>query len=189
MPSSASTQKMVELLDQAVQANGIESIANGVKDALIEVMKTGALHLDKDCTQPCPDSYGRRLLHNDPGGRYSVVAMIWGKGQGTPIHDHDNKWCVECVYQGDILVTSYEVCDTAEKDRVTVEFCGTQEAAIGNAGALIPPFDYHVIENKADATAVTIHVYGGEMNGCNVYVPVPNSTLYERQWKSLCYSD
>jgi 3-mercaptopropionate dioxygenase len=189
MPSSASTQKMVNRLDQAVQADCFKTITSGVKDALIELTKSGALKLDEDCTQPCPDSYGRRLLHNDPDGRYSVVAMIWGKGQGTPIHDHDDKWCVECVYQGDIVVTSYDVSETAEKDRVAVKLQGSEVAKLGSAGALIPPFDYHVIENKADETAVTIHVYGGEMTGCNVYVPIPDSPLFERQWKGLCYSD
>ena len=46
--------------------------------------------------------YGRRLLHRDPRGRYTVVVMTWGPGQGTPIHDHANLWCVECVYRGNV---------------------------------------------------------------------------------------
>lgn len=189
MTSDLSTQQMVERLDRAVQADSVRDITGGVKDALIQSVKDGGLTLDESVIQPCSDRYGRRLLHQDPAGRYSVVAMIWGKGQGTPIHDHDQKWCVECVYQGDIEVTSYEVCDAPEENKVTVEFCGTEQATVGSAGALIPPHDYHVIQNNKDITAVTIHVYGGEMTGCNIYVPVEGGTLYERQWKSLCYSD
>jgi predicted metal-dependent enzyme (double-stranded beta helix superfamily) len=189
MSSDLSTQQMVERLDRAVQADSVRGITSGVKDALIESVKDGSLSLDESVLVPCPDGYGRRLLHQDPEGRYSVVAMIWGEGQGTPIHDHDDKWCVECVYQGNIDVTSYDLGETPELDKVTMELCGTERAIVGSAGALIPPHDYHVIHNTDKCTAVTIHVYGGEMTGCNIYVPVEGGTLYERQWKSLCYSD
>ena len=38
-----------------------------------------------------------------------MVAMTWGPGQGTPIHDHAGIWCVEGVIQGEMTVTSYQV--------------------------------------------------------------------------------
>lgn len=187
--SGCNTQGLVDLLDRATGSDCRETTANCVKDALIAAVKDGSLRLDEAAMKPCPDAYGRRHLHTDPNGRYSVVAMIWGEGQGTPIHDHDDKWCVECVYQGEIVVTSYEICPTSNPDQVTMEFCGETRATLGEAGALIPPHDYHVIENQSPETAVTIHVYGGEMKGCNVFVPLDGEKLYEKQWKSLCYSD
>ena len=42
---------------------------------------------------------------------------------------------------------------------------------MGEAGALIPPFDYHVIENPFSEPAATVHVYGGEMECCEVFLP------------------
>lgn len=180
---------MVTLLDEAAQAATVEDITAGVKNALVDLMKDGALHIDEQLLVPRPDTYGRRLLHADPAGRYTIVAMIWGQGQGTPIHDHDKKWCVECVYQGEILVTSYDICPTDDPARVSFDCCGAIKATIGSAGALIPPFDYHVIVNEAAETAVTIHVYGGEMEGCNTFQPIEGTSLYERQWKSLSYTD
>ena len=67
--------------------------------------------------------------------------MIWGSGQGTPIHDHDDKWCVECVYQGSIKVVSYDLIGAADDE--IVSFRKEQEVAAGRgeAGSLIPPFD------------------------------------------------
>jgi len=186
---SPTTQSLIERLDEATQATDFETITQGVKSALQDCIAEDKLHLDDAWCEPCENGYGRRLVHRDPNGRYSVVAMIWGEGQGTPIHDHDDKWCVECVYQGEIEVTSYEVCPTADPDKVTVEFCGTVDATIGEAGALIPPHDYHVIQNQKQPTAVTIHVYGGEMEGCNVYLPIEGTNLFQRTRKSLCYDD
>lgn len=187
--SSSTTRDLIARLDEATRPAGVEEITSAVKAALTECIEGGRLRLGEAWTSPLERGYGRRLLHRDPEGRYTVIAMIWGSGQGTPIHDHDDKWCVECVYQGTIRVTSYEVCETSDPERVTVEFCGKVDATIGEAGALIPPHDYHVIENREAETAVTIHVYGGEMEGCNVYEPVEGTSLYERRRRSLSYDE
>lgn len=186
--SSPQTRELIERLDAATSEGGVEEVTAGVKEALSECVDAGLLQLGEAWTRPRADGYGRRLLHRSPDGRYTVIAMVWGSGQGTPIHDHDDMWCVECVYQGQILVTSYDVCPTANPDQVTFEFCDKVEASIGEAGALIPPHDYHVIENRGEVTAVTIHVYGGEMEACNIFEPVEGSShLYERRRKPLSY--
>jgi hypothetical protein len=37
---------------------------------------------------------------------------------------------------------------------------------------LIPPHDYHVLANALpDRPSITLHVYGGEMDHCNVFEP------------------
>jgi 3-mercaptopropionate dioxygenase len=190
MPESESrTQALIKRLDEAADEGCFESITTSVKDALIETVRAGEFVLSEDVLQPCENGYGRRLLHLDPDGRYSVVAMIWGEGQGTPIHDHDDMWCVECVYQGEIHVTSYEMSPSSSEDEVLFEVCKEQRACLGEAGALIPPHDHHVIENPKSETAVTIHVYGGEMNGSNVFEPIEGGQGYVKKHKSLCYSD
>ncbi len=70
-----------------------------------------------------------------------------------------------------------------------MSFTKQQEIAAGRgeAGALIPPFDYHVMENLQDEVAVTIHVYGGELHGCNTYTPV-DGDRYRRERKPLTYT-
>ncbi|MFT7668655.1 MAG: putative metal-dependent enzyme (double-stranded beta helix superfamily) [Planctomycetota bacterium] len=187
--SQSEVAGLIERLDAATKEGCMETITSGVKAAMIDVVGKGALKLcDKD-VETCDGGYGRRLLHLDPAGRYSVVAMIWAKDQGTPIHDHDSLWCVECVYQGQIQVTTYEMCPTSTQDVIHFDFYGKADAMIGEAGALIPPHDYHVIENLQDETAVTIHVYGGEMKGCNVFVPTEDGKSYVKEHRSLCYSD
>src|SRR5215211_5331347 len=46
-----------------------------------------------------PDGYRSHLLHAEPDGSFSIVALTWLPGQETPIHDHVT-WCVFGVIQG-----------------------------------------------------------------------------------------
>ena len=158
---------------------------SAVKKSLIAAVTSDGLQLPEGFTCTSGQDYARRLLHCTD--RYAVVVMVWGPGQGTPIHDHDDKWCVECVYQGTIRVISYDLIGSPEDE--VVSFHKEQEIAAGKgeAGALIPPFDYHLIENTQDDVAVTIHVYGGEMHGCEVFQPVEGDR-YRREHRLLSYT-
>ena len=60
-------------------------------------------------------------------------------------------------------------------------------AGVGEAGALIPPYDYHVIGNVDTTAAVTVHVYGDEMDGCHRFHPLGDE-LYRREWCELGYT-
>ena len=144
-----------------------------MKETLVDAISHGDLRLPSEFLQTASNGYARRLLHKTD--HYAVVVMVWGDGQGTPIHDHDGNWCVECVYQGSIRVLSYDRVESrpgAEEGSVAFREAAVITAGRGMAGALIPPFDFHVIENPHPETAVTVHVYGGEMEGCDTYVPL-----------------
>jgi hypothetical protein len=96
-------------------------------------------------------------------------------------------WCVECVYQGKIRVTSYSVHGgDPETGVVQFEKEKVVQAGPGEAGALIPPFEYHVLENAIDTPAVTIHVYGGEMTYCHTFTPVDGG--WKRGYRELKYT-
>jgi predicted metal-dependent enzyme (double-stranded beta helix superfamily) len=171
MDPEGSIRTMVDALDRATEQEAHEECCRGVKEALIATVAAGNGFLAPRFGEPIPDRYARRLLHLDPEMRYSVVVMAWGGRQGTPIHDHGGLWCVECVYQGRIRVTSYR--RTSPRDAPVMHFATEKEilAEVGEAGALIPPFEFHTLENATPEPAVTIHVYGGELINCNTYEP------------------
>ena len=60
-------------------------------------------------------------------------------------------------------------------------------AGCGQAGALIPPFEYHTIENPDATPAVTIHVYAGELDHCYIFVPAAGGG-YKREYRELSYT-
>ena len=190
MSTTAHSPKVVDLvrrLDQAVATDDPHALCQNVKRVLTEVVSSGEQFVGSPFLEPAPDRYARRLLHHDPAGRYSVVVMVWDRGQGTPLHDHAGVWCVECVYRGRIRVTSYDI--EGDPAAGTVQF--TPEtvvlAGIGEAGALIPPFEYHMIENPDETPAITIHVYGGEMTWCHAFFPLEEGG-YRRERRQLSYT-
>jgi 3-mercaptopropionate dioxygenase len=190
MPATASprVEQLIHRLDAAVAHDDDEQRCRLVKHALTEIVGLGEDMLDPIFLQPAPDSYARRLLHRDPNGRYTVLAMVWDRGQGTALHDHAGMWCVECVYRGRIEVTSYSIRG-GDPERGVVHFEEERRihAGPGEAGALIPPFEYHVLRNADDRPAVTIHVYGGEMTSCHVFEPVEGG--WRRRFKTLRYTE
>ena len=96
-------------LDAAVGAPDVTTIAHQIKAALQDVLRRQGLSLPERFHTSLPDTYARRLLHRDPDGRYTVVVMTWGPGQKTALHDHAGIWCVECVVDGEMEITQYDL--------------------------------------------------------------------------------
>ena len=184
---SQKVDELVRRLDEAMVAPDDEGRCRNVKSVLTEMLGSGTPFLDPSFLAPTPNVYARRLLHRDPQGRYTAVVMVWDQGQGTPLHDHAGMWCVECVYQGKIRVTSYSVHGgNPETGIVQFEKETVIHAGPGEAGALIPPFEYHVLENAIDTPAITLHVYGGEMTYCHTFTPVDGG--WKRGYRELKYT-
>jgi hypothetical protein len=83
-------------------------------------------------------------------------------------------------------VTSYSL-----DDEIDGKFKFNKEteiiAEVGDAGALIPPFDYHTIANaEPEGNAITLHVYGGEMDWCNAFAP--EGDLFRLERRALTYT-
>lgn len=168
----AGCQRLIEALDAAVGGTGgSEEITCRVRDVLTELILAEAVELPEELRRPSPDSYARRLIHTSPTLGYTALSMIWGPGQGTPLHDHAGLWCVEGVLEGQIEVTQYRLL---EKNGEMLRFEAQEPdiAGVGSAGRLIPPYDYHTIANALpDRPSITIHIYGGEMDHCNIFQP------------------
>ncbi len=178
-------KELIKLLDEAVDIPDCEARCHRVKDVLHDIVADGGEFLPASFMVPVEGRYARRLLHKDPADRYSVVVMVWDKGQGTPLHDHCGHWCVECVYRGRIQVVSYDKTSEAG-DRYTFQRETEIFAGPSDAGALIPPFEYHTIANTEETPAVTIHVYAGELEWC--YIFMADGEGFRRERRELCYS-
>jgi predicted metal-dependent enzyme (double-stranded beta helix superfamily) len=181
--------ELIARLDRSVEAGAPEAITAAVKADLEDMLGGGKLSLPAALMVPRPDHYARRLLHRDPRGRYSAIVMTWGPGQGTAVHDHGGLWCVEGVVDGDIAVTQYLVKqDTDGYYRVTP--IGSLLAGTGSAGCLIPPTDHHVLANARPSRAsVTLHVYGGDLDDCKVFLPATADGRYEETTRMLSFNE
>ena len=181
-------EELVHRLDRAVCAESIEAITARVKADLEDLLGRSALTLPDRYRQTRSDCYARRLLYQDPRQRYTAVVMTWGPGQGTPVHDHGGLWCVEGVVEGQMAVTQYDV--EPEADGFRVRAIGAPiSAGMGTAGRLIPPTDYHVLANaRPDGASLTLHVYGGNLDGCRIFVPREDGR-YQQSIRALSYHE
>lgn len=179
---------LIAMLDEAVEMDCVKGRCDRVKQILEDAFHSTEDLIPSECLKPDEGKYARHLLHLDPQNRYSVIAMVWDKGQGTSLHDHAGQWCVECVYRGRIKVVSYDVVEGDPHSDDVVKFERQKEifAGKGEAGALIPPFEYHTIENTEETPTITVHVYGEELKWCHIFVPVEDG--YRRELRELAYS-
>lgn len=144
-------QRLVQRLDAAVATN---ALPGAVTAALGEAV--GANNwLSPEQQRASHDHYTRHVLHADPQDRYTVVAIVWGRGQQSPIHGH-HTWCSVALYSGEISETFYDT----EGPGGTPRALRTIQRGVGTLSFDADLTGAHRIANTACDVAVSIHVYG-----------------------------
>jgi predicted metal-dependent enzyme (double-stranded beta helix superfamily) len=105
-----------------------------------------------------PLKYCCHLLHAEPDGSFSVVALVWRPGQATPIHDHVT-WCVAGVIEGVEREEQYLL-----REDGWLEEAGVAMNVVGDVSGLAPPGDIHCVRSAVDETAISLHVYGTDVS-------------------------
>ncbi|MGO1072754.1 cysteine dioxygenase [Lysobacter sp. CA199] len=163
--------KLVAAIDAAVVAGDEHVVTAALRNTLCKMIRDRDVNLPDCVFDPIQDHYARRELYRSPRLGYSVVAMTWGPGQGTPMHDHSGLWCVEGVWDGELEITQYELLER-NGENFRFRAAGGMHAGPGSAGSLIPPHEYHTIRNASnDSVAVSLHIYKAPMECCSMFVP------------------
>ena len=175
-PEFAGHDRLIAAIDAAVASGDEHAVTAALRGALCNLIRDSEVRLPSCVYEPVKERYARRELYRSPEHGYSILAMTWGPGQGTPLHDHSGLWCVEGVWAGELEITQYELLET-DGDRYRFRTSGGVHASCGSAGSLIPPYEYHTIRNPSpDKVAVTVHVYQGPMERCGRFIP------QDREW-------
>jgi predicted metal-dependent enzyme (double-stranded beta helix superfamily) len=106
-----------------------------------------------------PDGYRSHLLYSEPGGAFSIVALVWRPGQVTPIHDHVT-WCVFGVIRGQ----EHEELFLLDEEAGRLVRAGSRTNNEGNVSGFAPPGDIHRVRNTGDQTAISLHIYGTDVS-------------------------
>ena len=104
-----------------------------------------------------PERFQSHVLHVEPDGSFSIVALVWLPGQVTQIHDHVT-WCVFGVVQG----VEHEELFTLDDGECLV-VAGSSTNRTGDVTGFAPPGDIHRVRNVGDQTAISIHIYGTDV--------------------------
>jgi 3-mercaptopropionate dioxygenase len=105
-----------------------------------------------------PLGYRCHVLHGEPDGSFSVVALVWRPGQATPVHDHVS-WCVTGVIQGTEHEERYQLRPDGWLER-----CDSSHSQAGDVAGLTPPGDIHRVVNDGRQTAISLHIYGTDVS-------------------------
>lgn len=116
--------------------------------------------LTADQCEGDPERYRQHVLHAEADGSFSLVALVWLTGQRTSIHDHVS-WCVTGVHQGEESERRYRLIPEASTARLvaTEDVVNPQGTVCGFA----PPGDIHRVWNSGTTKAVSLHVYGANV--------------------------
>jgi predicted metal-dependent enzyme (double-stranded beta helix superfamily) len=109
--------------------------------------------LDGVALTPCAERYARHLLHADPLGRYTLLALLWQPGQMSPVHAH-HVWCAFGVISG--VLTEHLFAPGEPPVSTGCRLLGPGDTCQG-PGA---PDLIHRLGNCGTAAAVSIHAYG-----------------------------
>lgn len=111
-------------------------------------------------------SYTRHILHADSLGRFTVVGLVWGPQQCSPIHAHYT-WCAYRILAGALTEGFYQ-WDSAQRHAYLMSQFTREPgySACGHAGLEF----IHRLGNQTSEPAVSIHVYGMDSGRIGTHV-------------------
>jgi predicted metal-dependent enzyme (double-stranded beta helix superfamily) len=177
-----SLDRMIRGIGRAIK----DDRATGLAYALARLHEDGAFEDPGLFAPPLAERYARRLIWEDPDGRFVVVGMSWGPDQSSPLHDHDGLWGSEIVVAGTMLETTYRARERDAGGRMRLAPERERELRDGDVGVLVPPFEYHACANVGTTVARTVHVYGGAFSKAHVFAPAADG-WYDPSLHALGY--
>ncbi len=105
-----------------------------------------------------PQCYSQQLVYLAPDRAFSVVALTWGPGAQTSIHDHAG-WCAVAVYEGVEEEKQYRL-ESDRHGRYLIE-TGSRSLELGRTvGIVADGNDIHRVGNFTRDVTISLHVYG-----------------------------
>lgn len=171
---------MIRTVEEALGARETDAVLAQLRTGLADIAARCAADLPAWLLTPDPERYRRIELHHCPVLGYQILALVWGPGQTTPIHDHAAAWGVETVWRGALEVIDFRaVEDTGE--RVRLEPAGAMRVGAGEAVGFAPDGGLHLCRNASTRDiAVSVHVYARALDAFHLYVDGDAAGWYRR---------
>ncbi|XP_070536583.1 cysteine dioxygenase type 1-like [Ptychodera flava] len=115
-----------------------------------------------------PHRYTRNLV-DEGNGKFNLIVLCWGEGQGSGIHSHSDAHCFMKVLEGELQETMYAWPSESEPDKEMQEsqknmYNRDEVAYICDADGL------HRVENISHVNqAVSLHLYSPPFDMCECF--------------------
>uniref|UniRef100_UPI00398EBAE9 cysteine dioxygenase type 1-like isoform X1 n=2 Tax=Pristiophorus japonicus TaxID=55135 RepID=UPI00398EBAE9 len=112
--------------------------------------------------------YTRNLV-DQGNGKFNLMILCWGEGQGSSIHDHSNSHCFLKLLQGQLKETLFDWPDAKHKNqeltRKWVKIFHENQCTYIN-----DTIGVHRVENVSHTeSAVSLHLYSPPFNNCHCF--------------------
>lgn len=119
-----------------------------------------------------PAHYARNAIYIAPDGRLSLFALVWLPGHWTPVHDHGS-WGVVGVLQGTLEERNFIAVDgqISTDSGIRLKRGGVILLKERSISSFVPNPDHIHVTGvpAAREMAVTLHLYGRNMNSFHIY--------------------
>ncbi|MBS0583711.1 MAG: cysteine dioxygenase family protein [Proteobacteria bacterium] len=128
--------------------------------------------------------YRRQLIAAAPDRAYTMLLIAWPPGYVTPLHDHAGLWGIELVLDGALQVEEYFSDGDAEQPALQPH--RSLMLGSGDAAVFIDPAYVHRCRNlSAQQPALSLHVYGGELDRYQSFVEVSDNLYRIAQQQAM----
>jgi predicted metal-dependent enzyme (double-stranded beta helix superfamily) len=135
----------------------LDAMGARIRAALARAVSDAGL-LSPEQRAPKPGCYARHVLYSDPGGRFTILSIVWDRGQFSPAHAH-HTWCAYAVLENALDETVYRFVPAAARAEVLrTEVRKPGYSCFAGAGL----DQIHSLGNSGPRPAISIHVYGVE---------------------------
>lgn len=182
-PDFPGRERLVHLIDQALGGARVDPAH--LQRVLESLHREQHVILPAAVLEPHPERYLRRRIHASREHGYQIIAMTWGPRQGSPLHDHDGHWCVDCLWHGELDIVRYDVSD--QRDNL-LRFTPhpAQRAKAGSGDWLTAPAEHHTMTNPhPSSSAVSLHVYPYSFSRCGWFEATGDDGWHRRHLGEL----
>lgn len=118
--------------------------------------------------------YRRQLIAAASDRSYTILLIAWPPGYVTPLHDHADLWGIELVLDGALQVDEFFSDGDAQQPELQPH--RSLMLGSGDAAVFIDPAYVHRCRNlSAHQPALSLHVYGGELDRYQSFVEVSDN--------------
>lgn len=149
-------EDLTAALDTAYGADTRKICPQRLREVLAGHPMTAAECLTPAQRKGDPQSLCRHVLHADPSGRYTVVALVWRAGQQTCVHGHLT-WCGYRVLEGNLTEERFEYVGHPPAIRPMQSVALPEGHITTTAAGRVCP---HRLSHGGGPPAVSLHVYG-----------------------------
>ncbi|XP_002737105.1 cysteine dioxygenase type 1-like [Saccoglossus kowalevskii] len=115
-----------------------------------------------------PNRYTRNLV-DEGNGKYNLILLCWGEGQGSGIHSHSDAHCFLKVMDGTLRETLYEWPSKSE-GRTKMKVKKIADCEMDQVAYINDSYGVHRVENTSNVeTAVSLHLYSPPFESCDCF--------------------